>query len=288
MRRRSRRPRLSQNEFNRFFDLCRKQDWLERESDAFEELIGVCDNPAEQNLIIDLLSRFTYLTNDMLTQHLNSLAHQLAKGWELPPEKTQIVATAFDSEPDSSQWLLQLLKTVLPKHGLSGAALVNRCDKAINFSAERPNIVLVDEFIGSGQTLMGRIDTLRKRLRDKGTLNNCSLKVAVMASMAEGKNKVGALGIEVHANLVLQKGLSYYLQTTSLASALAQMKRLESLLLQTINGQSLPSLGYGEAEALYGRELGNVPNSVFPIFWWPKYSSGANRQTLLCRWEVSS
>jgi hypothetical protein len=67
------------------------------------------------------------------------------------------------------------------------------------------------------------------------------------------------------------------------------MISLENKLADSINSYNLPdySFGYNKAEALYSLEgsNGNTPNSVFPIFWWPRTKDGKPRNTLLTRFE---
>ena len=38
-----------------------------------------------------------------------------------------------------------------------------------------------------------------------------------------------------------------------------------------------------ESEALFCRKSKNVPNNVFPIFWWKRYADNSDRKTLFIR-----
>jgi hypothetical protein len=68
------------------------------------------------------------------------------------------------------------------------------------------------------------------------------------------------------------------------------MVELELLLAPVINQYELKkySFGYNAAEAIYSLEgcQGNTPNSVFPIFWWPRNVTGNQRNTILTRFET--
>lgn len=90
-------------------------------------------------------------------------------------------------------------------------------------------------------------------------------------------------GLDVYATLECQNGISELVTPEERESSIALMYSLESRLSDQIDDYLLPKLGDGESEALYGREQGNCPNSVFPIFWWPLTKQGSERKTLLYR-----
>ena len=66
----------------------------------------------------------------------------------------------------------------------------------------------------------------------------------------------------------LKAGISGHFSGQELVNKKALMQRLEQELAANIEGEPLPSLGYGGAEALFCIEKENAPNSNFPIFWW--------------------
>jgi len=81
-------------------------------------------------------------------------------------------------------------------------------------------------------------------------------------------------------------GISGLFTGDELEHQLNLMYSLESKLMPEIDGKKLPKFGYGGAESLYAVEDGNTPNSVFPIFWWPKNANNKNRNPLLERSEL--
>ncbi len=242
----------------------------------------MCSHWEQQQLICALLNRFDYLPAKRLSKHLNKMVAQIIKVWALPEDRTQIVAMTHDHRADSAQLILQALKPLLVRDGWGNAKLVNRCDKAREFIKDRPIVVLVDEFAGTGETVCGRLQTIRRSCADKKVLS-FEIKVCLVACMEEGKNRIERQGVEVYAPLVQKKGISDHYIGNELDQARDNMLQLESLLMQIVKGKSLPSFGYGEAEALYGAELGNVPNNVFPLFWWPLLRDGRQRNALFMR-----
>ena len=102
--------------------------------------------------------------------------------------------------------------------------------------------------------------------------------------MVDALTEVRGRGTDIFAAIELEKGISGYLTGSARDDAREEMLRLEARLHPTFNGRPLPSLGYGEAEALFSTD-GNAPNSVFPVFWWPRLRTGRNRKTILSRGE---
>lgn len=84
----------------------------------------------------------------------------------------------------------------------------------------------------------------------------------------------------------IRAGISGYFAGEELTSRISDMKRLEQELAVDIDGQPMPSMGHGEAEALFFIKDGNAPNSNFPIFWWPKDVSNHDRFTIMERAEL--
>ena len=66
------------------------------------------------------------------------------------------------------------------------------------------------------------------------------------------------------------------------------MSYLESKLATIINETELSNyhLGYKQSEAIFCRKFKNIPNNVFPIFWWKRYADNSNRKTLFTRSQV--
>lgn len=287
-----RSKRLSINEFQRFLRLYISQPWLMPLEPAIVELLDCCDHIDEQFMICDLLDRFTYVANDTFNLFLNDVTEKVINDWKLPGDQTRIVGMSVDYRPDSAEILLYDLQTTFSRKGWGGGGErqfvthVHRAFKKLD-GIESLNIVLVDEFIGSGQTAINRIGMLNNMANNVPHLQDLSVKVCVLAAMEHGKRTVEDLGVEVFSPHVLKKGLSDYLNGQALQKALKRMLRLESLLLDEVRSTKLPSLGYNQAEALYAREAAtgtaNTPNSVFPVFWWPLDANGSSRNAILHR-----
>jgi hypothetical protein len=271
------------------FGLQRKQPWLKGQDAELKELLRLCIDKHETLLISDLLYRFEYLDTSRISQQLAAMVSQMTDVWRLPAEETQVVASTFDSDPDSAQQILQIIKPEFVKRDWMPKRLVNLIGRSVRYLGECPNVILVDEFVGSGVTIAKRVRDIRNeydRMVSAGKAHKgYTIRVCVLASMNNALREVERDGIDTYASLWLNKGISEYYSGAEIKEAIVRMLRLEKLLQAHVDGTALPSLGYNQAESLYKMETGNTPNSVFPIYWWPYLATGERRRTLLYRFE---
>lgn len=267
--------------------LQKKQPWIVEKEDELEKLLYEdCSDCNEKKLmLLDLIERFTHLSSDDFIIKLKDLAYDIITEPDLKDETTQISAIAADSNSDSSQLVLYGLKPILEKMGWRNHKATNKfaeCYKTQKRNPSHVNIILIDEFVGTGQTVINRISEIRRQY--SGTdIEFKKIYVKVIASTLEGKNKIEGFGINFSAQTIINRGISDFYKGDEKEKNIKHMLDLESLLLNKYKGRLMPSFGYGSTECLYCREDGNTPNSVFPIFWWPFYVDNKARQTLLTR-----
>ncbi|MCV2866941.1 hypothetical protein OE647_19765 [Defluviimonas sp. WL0075] len=195
-----------------------------------------------------------------------------------------IVATAWGDKPDSSQQLVQRLKVQL------------RSDKNVEFfnsvnAFERkdhikrfPRFILVDEFSGTGETVANRLKHIGNHAKANGTA--VDPYVCMLFGMEKASEKLVNLGYKTYFCAELKAGISGYFNDAERDEKIALMQRLEEELAPAINGEPMPSLGHGQAEALFFIKNMNAPNSNFPILWWPKDAQDRDRDTIMHRAEL--
>jgi hypothetical protein len=271
------------------FQLLLKQPWLQerwRKQGLDSLLHGLCRDLSEQVLVCDLLNRFKFLNSTDRSSYAIRMVKQIVDVWKLSESNTQLVATTMDDEADSSQALLQELKPRFIQYGWSHVQTVNTMRWAGRKISAYPNVVLIDEFSGTGKTINSRIrhlgSELRSLTRETSPGQAFTIRVCLLASMADALRSIAETGVEVFTPIVLEKGISDYYDGENLASATTKMRRLESGLCAVVGDKPLPSFGYGGAEALFSTDA-NPPNSVFPVFWWPRSADGKKRRTVLTR-----
>jgi hypothetical protein len=118
---------------------------------------------------------------------------------------------------------------------------------------------------------------------NKGKKNNVIVKAVAIAGMEAASNALHGLNVECYCPVWLKKGISERFDGVELQQYTDNMKELEENLLHKFNGLYLPSFGYKKSEALFCLEGHNVPNNVFPIFWWPILKDKSRRTTIFNR-----
>ena len=146
----------------------------------------------------------------------------------------------------------------------------------------RKNIIVVDDFVGSGQTVIGRHAELLRVFNREG-VEGFRVSFKVLVSTELGYEAVKAAGIQMTAQYVIKKAIDDNYPAPLAVEYRELMVAFERCLSAEFNGIEMPSLGYNGAQAAYCREQANSPNSVFPVFWWPVSDSDKDRFTLLHR-----
>lgn len=266
-------------------DLYVSQAWLMDKQVAVDELVALAKVRKSIPLLFHLLRQFRYLDSRTEQLLLDEMAKYIVSIPGACESNTQITALAFDDSSDSSQKVLDKIKMSLFDLGWSKYREVNKFGRALDaYKDGFTNVVLIDEFIGSGQTLSGRLNYLYKQIADLKVVHVCYMAGVKTALQAM---KISYPSLELFCALEVKKGISEYFADEDLVEAILQMRDLESSLAEKINEHNLRdySFGYNRAEALYSLEgcNGNTPNSVFPLFWWAYDSNKTKRKTLFRR-----
>ncbi|MGD1046289.1 MAG: hypothetical protein ABR936_13350 [Bacteroidota bacterium] len=274
--------KIEHDDFVKLMKLTLKQSWLEEESEALIELWNLCKFTSEQELVFNLLLRFKYLNSSEIKKHGIEIADHIMNVWNLPSKGTRIVAVSDNRDADGSQMLIQSLKNKFVTNNWKENNFINNIGDGVKLARKNYNIILLDDFIGTGNTIERRVKWTQNKIAEKKK-KNITIRVVCLAALEIAKSKLDTLGIEYYSPIWLRRGISDHFVDQELTKAVEDMKRLESELAPKYNGQNIPSFGYKKSESLFVIEAFNVPNNVFPIFWWPVLSNYKRRNTLLKR-----
>ena len=273
----------SKNEFDWIYRIISAQrELLAGRADALSELYRMCDSEDQLNLVTCLLNRFNYVDANRYEKLLGLMADYIFKiGY--PENEIGVTAMTIKMDADSSQEILQHIKVQLGLkfgHRVLDSNLFTEENLTRNYQLGCRHFIAVDEFTGTGSTVVERYNRFKKMNLKKATIEFC-----IMSGMEDALLHVQNAGIKIKIFNLLRKGISEYYSTEEIQSNLECMFALESKLAEKINKKKLAehSLGFRQSESLYYKFLGNIPNNVFPIFWWKEYSGNKTRKTLFTR-----
>lgn len=190
--------------FKLLFHLQKEQPWIAKHVDALTTLLfNDCKNDEQHELILNLLGNFEYLSNDKFHALLENLAENIVTDPILNELDTQVVAMAANSAADSSQYVLYGLKPIFEKLGWVNYKHVNSFGssyKTYKRSVEHKNIVLIDEFVGSGSTLVKRVEAIKKTFSSNG-VDDFSVRARVLVATSMGIDYARSEGIDLQAKI---------------------------------------------------------------------------------------
>lgn len=275
-------PRAKQkytpSDFERMFKLCFKHKWLNDKSSEFCELWNMADNEEQQWLIEFMLSKFTYVTLDDFDMEISkTVATQIVEVWKLAPENTIITAICDARDPDGSQVVVQTIKNKFPLSWGKGRMYANILD-GVHQLTNGMSIVLVDDFIGTGRTICRKIKYVQEYCT-KNHIADVNIHVIALAMMDFAKKVVLNMGVELYAYHNLNKGIDGIADKEERERATKAMLALEEKLSHPARYR----FGFEDSQSLFALGSSNIPNNVFPIFWWPKTKEGEERETIFHR-----
>lgn len=277
--------KVNKNDFKDIYELVDKYKWLRTPVDALIDLWNSCDTQDQRSLIKELINRFTFIDMDQLEKISIEILNKIEE-WDMQPSNTFIAAIADEGEADGSTAGLVFLRNKFPVNkGWKESYFIPTIVKVSHEIRSNDNLVIFDDFIGTGKTLKRKIEYVQKILSER-KIKLKSMKVCAFAGMEFGVKEVqDKTGVEVYTPVLIKKGISE-IDTPEVSSVKKDlMKDIEKKLKSKSKGLYLRdhSLGYNGTEALFSIHGYNCPNSVFPIFWWPESQMGEYRDTLLKR-----
>lgn len=281
--------KVTEDIFLKIISLYRNQPWLENKDSELQELLySDCIKEEERKLVFNLINSFFYMKHSDYINHINTIAEEIINNYS--PDETLICASTMGRDTDSAQEIVYILKSILPKRGGASWArpnILNNLDKSIfrkHCYTNIKNIFVLDEFNGSGKTIRGRHKKICDDIKETGKkVEEFYIKFFFITSISDAYKTVTEAGINLDSKKILPKGITENTVFTDKESTKKTIKNLSYILSDDYLDNKMFHLGYKDSEALYCRENGNTPNSVFPLFWWPKYNDNSNRKTLLCR-----
>lgn len=246
--------------------------------EAYYELLAEVSPALGQRLVNDLLKRFILLSNDRAQSFAVELLERVYEAFSR--DETVFVCATDEDGSDGSEWFLFLLRNAASEHfsvPSSGNFFV-RIDRLYANLPYKKNIILIDDFIGSGDKTLRKLKAVEEEYVFS-YLESPSVHAASLAGMQRGVDALRNYGSHVFHCVDVPRGISDFGSNLSRQLDSLRMRQLELLFQRGRNYK----LGYKRSEALFGIVGHKVPNNVFPIFWENRQLDGSARTTMFHR-----
>ncbi len=275
------KPVFNANQYAKLKTLFEQQHWDINEGmeiSYFERYVRTLSSLQEdqQDFLIGLTGRFLHLPQSQYLNHLVGLVKHLRIDH---PDENLIFACCLPKEDigkiKSSTTVLYQFKgsTIQTLVELGKHYIVEKFTpefvQATNLA--KSHIVLVDDFIGTGETALGAIKYIRELY--PALTDNSKISILSIVVMQQGKQEIEKNGATLYASIIRTRGIADYYIGAALTDAQNKMNAIE----QTLKGL-MPQyhFGYGQTEALVCME--RCPNNTFPIYWYTKKDAPYERK----------
>lgn len=117
-------------------------------------------------------------------------------------------------------------------------------------------LLLVDDFVGTGDTILGCINLIE----EKG-IKKERIKAVTLVMQEQGRNAVEEYGVEIYSAVLRNKAITDNYSIEEAEKKIAQMKNVG----KRIKAKKELYLGYKESEGLVS--MIKTPNNTFPFYW---------------------
>lgn len=265
-------PRLSVRRLEQLRLLFAKKEWPVNEDielsvfERFYKTLAMLDD-SEQNFLIDLSYKFDHIP---LSDYLRYMKEPLKQLRIDEGNKTLIFVTCTPKEDigcvkSSSTVLYQLKGTTIKQHvDLNPQVVIDNITKIpLYIHNDNTVIVLVDDFVGTGDTANAAIDYVHELVPNM--VDNSQIVLFSIVALRQGIERLNKLGVKTYYAIERSKAISEELDAEKRDVAISLMQGIEKRLKKL---KADYRFGYKGSEALVCLE--RCPNNTFPIYWLTK------------------
>lgn len=270
-------------------ELYYKNQWLRHEtnSEGLKNLWFESESKPEKIVLKRLLNNFTYIKQEDAKSKTKKVLEDCIKNWKLSPNDTIFIAFKIEEFADGSSIALNFIRPILSDidedwRGEKFFGDIHRGKRRFG-DVDLKNVVLVDDFVGTGGTAKNRIEYVRAEILRKN--QNLNIFVYSLGGMIQGKKKIETCSIPYSTTYQVDKGTNLAFPSLFRPFSRFIITRMENNLSKGKGKITLEkfTLGYEKSEALYAWNIFNIPNNNYPIFWWNRYKGETKRTTLFNR-----
>ncbi|MDH2208670.1 phosphoribosyltransferase [Empedobacter sp. GD03644] len=230
-------------------------------------------NKDEYDLFIELLKNFNWIDINNYYSIYFKLMRELISNLGIKNKNLfvfPIIKKKHEFNVKSGSFVIYLLKSILDKIDTDNNYKFEDINnyESLRKTKIKPSdvIILVDDFIGSGETFLECIDEIKK-------VNNSLLGNIKVLTLAVKKDTLDTVlkSYNVYYELEIMKGITDYNSIVNAPIKKDLMRAIEKRIFNI--GYNQFSLGFNESESLIS--LARTPDNTFPIFW-RKYKKKIN------------
>ncbi len=247
----------------------KSKDWFGKDDedfvfDRFYELLVVLQ-PKERELMIELTDRYIWISGKEYDSEIKEVLNLVPSSVLVDINKLYLfpVINPYDEgKTKSGTSLVYDVRSVLnrlTKYLTITPILLNTFNdfKIAPGDKHEELLCLVDDFIGSGDTLFECIGAIERQMK----LDYKKFIIVTISCQKETYDKLIDQGIQIYCKYQIKKGISDF----NYIPELDEKKMLMSDIEKNIPGAGLYSFGWQESEATI--TLKRTPDNTFPVFW---------------------
>lgn len=237
--------------------------------ERYVRTIGSLESEQQRELFLELSKRFIHIPQCEYMNYIPNLVSTVIKDY---PNKTLCFTCCLPKDDigkvKSAASVLYLIRGTSLKTRVDLRGVTYFCKDSINDYTEyniadnEHILILVDDFIGSGETALCAIDYVKEVIPE---MSNDNIVILSIAALQKGIDELAARNIKVYAHKKLNRGISDYYIGEEKERALDIMHQIEC---GPIKVKRRFALGYKQSEGLVSME--RCPNNTFPIYWMKK------------------
>lgn len=265
-----------------------KNEWIRKGTnfEGFENLWFDFESFKSRIILKKLISKFQYVDQEQAKIDTKKILNIALVNWSIKPTDTIFVAFKMDNFSDGSSIILNFIRPILKEidTGWENKNLFSDLKPGLNatlINKKIKNIILIDDFIGTGGTAIDRIKRVKNHLKLK--MLDLNIHVFSLGGMKDGKKRIDNLKIKYETPYLIDKGTKITFPRNQHDAVKKEILKVEMSLYKSCRGKTNFSLGYEKSEALYAWNVFNMPNNNYPMFWWNRYKNGEHRKTMFTR-----
>lgn len=224
-------------------------------------------NDSEQDFLIELTSKFDHIP---LSDYLSFMKGPLQQ-LRIDAGIVNLLFVTCTPKEDvgsvkSSSTVLYQLKgtTIKQQVNLKPYVVIDNITRVPLYKIDKDTkIVLVDDFVGTGDTAVAAIDYIHELL--PGITDNAQIVVFCIVALRQGIERLNGIGVKTYYAIERKKAISEEMKAESRDAANSLMHGIENRIKKL---KPAYRFGYKGSEALVCLE--RCPNNTFPIYWLTK------------------